>query len=158
MRPRSASRSLRLGWRGGRLTAATGEQVTIEVSDSYSPEAVSPQRWADFFAALVHGDELGRVTVRIGTPAEVAQLCGPDALGCYSRGLLVMPGETWEGVSPEEIARHEYGHHVAANRSNAPWRAVEWGTKRWASLVGVCARTAAGQLSPGGVPLLARSR
>ena len=64
--------------------------------------------------------------------------------------MIVVPGESSEGVTPEEIARHEYGHHVAANRSNAPWRALEWGTKRWASLVGVCARAAAGQLFPGG--------
>ena len=73
----SASDATRLRWRGGPVTAATGERVTIEISDAYAPEAVSPQRWADFFAALVHGDELGRVTVRIGTPAEVGRVCGP---------------------------------------------------------------------------------
>ncbi len=146
----SASDATRPRWRGGPVTAATGERVTIEISDAYAPEAVSAQRWADFFAALVHGDELGSVTVRIGTPAEVGHVCGSGALGCYHAGVIVLPGEPSEGVPPEEIARHEYGHHIAANRSNAPWRALEWGTKRWASLVGVCARTAAGQLFPGG--------
>jgi hypothetical protein len=44
---------------------------------------------------------------------------------------------------------HEYGHHVARNRSNAPWPAVDWGTKRWATAERVCARTRAGELEPG---------
>jgi hypothetical protein len=47
------------------------------------------------------------------------------------------------------VANHEYGHHVAANRSNAPWSGLHWGTKRWASGANVCARTAAGYLFPG---------
>lgn len=145
----SRQRASRLSWHGGRMTAATGEQVTIEVSDSYSPEAVSPQAWADFFAGLLHGDELARVTVRIATPAEVGELCGPYASGCYAGGLLVMPGETWAGVTPEEVARHEYGHHVALNRSNPPWQAVDWGPKRWSSRVNVCSLTAAAELFPG---------
>ena len=44
---------------------------------------------------------------------------------------------------------HEYGHHIAANRANPPWAAVDWGTKRWASYVNVCARARAGRLFPG---------
>jgi hypothetical protein len=44
---------------------------------------------------------------------------------------------------------HEYGHHVAFNRNNAPWSAIDWGTKRWASAVNVCARTKAGTAFPG---------
>ena len=62
--------------------------------------------------------------------------------------MLVLPGELWGGITPEELARHEYGHHVAANRLNAPWPAADWGPKRWASHVGVCARAAAGTASP----------
>lgn len=162
-RPAPAAVSLRSGaaaldggtarpvqWRGGRMTAATGEQLTVEISDSYAPEAVSAQAWADFFAGLLHGDELGRVTVRIATPAEVGALCGPNALGCYQAGLLVMPGETWAGITPQEIARHEYGHHLAFNRPNPPWQGVAWGPKRWSSALNVCARSTAGELHPGG--------
>ena len=78
---------------------------------------VSGQAWAEFFARLVHGSELATATVRIAPPNEVAAACGDDALGCYSGGLLVMPGEQFGGVMPEEIARHEYGHHVAASRA-----------------------------------------
>jgi hypothetical protein len=147
----SPRRALRAGgWHGGVTTASNGESVRIEISDSYPPEAVSAQLWADFFAGLVHGSELAGLNVRIAPPDEVSLLCASAlALGCYSGGLLVVPGEQSGGVAPEEIARHEYGHHVAANRQNPPWRAVDWGTKRWASREDVCAGTASGALHPG---------
>ena len=54
-----------------------------------------------------------------------------------------------DGVDPKMIATHEYGHHVAFNRVNPPWQAVDWGTKRWASYANVCTRTAAGSAYPG---------
>ena len=44
---------------------------------------------------------------------------------------------------------HEYGHHVANTRRNDPWEGVDWGTKRWASYVNVCARSKSGELFPG---------
>jgi hypothetical protein len=47
------------------------------------------------------------------------------------------------------VLTHEYGHHIANNRSNAPWPAVAWGAKRWASYENVCARRAAGTAFPG---------
>lgn len=136
------------GWHGGVVTAANGEQVRIEISDGYPPEAVSAQAWADFFAGLVHGSELARVRVRIAPPAEVATECGEQALACYSGGLLVIPGEVFDGTSPEELARHEYGHHVAANRPNPPWRSIDHGPKRWASQARICPRAAAGTVFP----------
>src|SRR5262245_6662617 len=74
------ARAIRTSFSGGRLTASTGEQVTIEVSDSYAPEAVSPQAWADFFAGLLHGEELAQLTVRIVPPAELEASCAPGSL------------------------------------------------------------------------------
>ncbi|MGA8488197.1 MAG: hypothetical protein WB684_14095 [Gaiella sp.] len=135
-------------WRSGTYTTSTGDAVRVEVSDSYAPEAVSGQAWAEFFAGLVHGSELASVTARIGSPPEVAAVCGDDALGCYSGGLLVMAGEQFGGVEPQEIARHEYGHHVAASRANPPWTASAYGPKRWSSAMGICARTKAGTAFP----------
>lgn len=135
-------------WRTGSYTTSTGETVRVDVSDTYAPEAVSGQAWAEFFAGLVHGSELSAVTVRIGTPAEVAAACGSDAVGCYSGGLLVMPGEQFGGVEPQEIARHEYGHHIAASRINPPWSASAYGPKRWSSAMGICARAKAGTAFP----------
>ena len=58
-------------------------------------------------------------------------------------------GETTDGIAPNSVATHEYGHHVAANSNNAPWRAIDWGTKRWASMVGVCSRVQSGMAFPG---------
>lgn len=128
--------------------AASGEPVTVYVSDAYSPEQVSPQAWAEFFAGLMHADELRLATVRIAPLAEVAELCGPDALGCYGGDQLVVSGDVFAGVTPEEVARHEYGHHLAVHRANPPWRALDWGPKRWASVEDVCRRTQAGTAFP----------
>ena len=143
-------RAAAIDWRGGRLATATGEQVTVFVSASYPPEQVSEQAWAEFFAALPHGAELALATIRIAPPAEVQQLCGADVQGCYAGDELVVPGEPADGVTAEEVARHEYGHHVAAHRSNPPWRAADWGPKRWATAEDVCRRVAARTAFPAG--------
>jgi hypothetical protein len=137
-------------WTGGRYATATGEHVTVEVSTAYASDVGAGQRWADFFASLVHGSELGLLTAYIAPIAEVAEICDEDdVLGCYRNDRLVVVGDVTDGMQPTTVARHEYGHHVAFNRSNAPWSAVDWGTKRWASTVNVCARAAAGTAFPG---------
>ena len=135
-------------WRSASYTTATGESVRVEISDTYAPDVVSGQAWAEFFARLVHGSELATATVRIAPPNEVAAACGDDALGCYSGGLLVLPGEQFGGVMPEEIARHEYGHHVAASRLNPPWSASAYGPKRWSTAMRICARATEGTAFP----------
>lgn len=129
------------------MTSSSGEQLTVYVSEAYGADQV--QRWADFFFALPHGSELGRLTAYIAPLEEVALMCGPDALGCYSSDRLVAMGDALPSVSSEDVAAHEYGHHVAANRDNAPWLAVDWGTKRWASFANICARQKAGSVYPG---------
>ena len=132
------------------MTAATGEQLTVYVSDSYTPDQNPPQQWADFFAGLIHGSELTSLTAYVATPAEVQELCrSGEALGCYGSNRLRVSGETFDGVSPEEVARHEYGHHVAANRNYAPWPAIDWGTKRWATDENVCSRAGRSEVFPG---------
>ena len=67
----------------------------------------------------------------------------------YGDNRIVMIGDSSAGVSAQAVASHEYGHHVALNRVNAPWPAEDWGTKRWASAVNVCSRVAAGTAFPG---------
>ena len=47
------------GWVGGAFRTVTGESVTVFVSTTYAPEQVTPQRWAEFFAGMPHGNELG---------------------------------------------------------------------------------------------------
>src|SRR5918911_3588761 len=137
---------------GGRYTTPSGEAVTVYVSDSYAQDPAIPQRWANFLSSLVHGSELGLVTAYLAPLDEVQTVCGADALACYSPrdSLLVAPGDApTSDISAEAVVTHEYGHHVAAHRSDAPWAAVDYGTKRWASYWQVCRRTRAGELHPG---------
>jgi hypothetical protein len=151
--PRQARRVLALGnyW-GGRYSTATGEQVTVYVSDGYPQDQTIPQRWADFLDSLVHGPELGQVTAYLAPLDEVQTICGIEALACYSpdQSLLVAPGDApTADISAEAVVAHEYGHHVADHRLNPPWPAVDYGTKRWASYNQVCSKSRAGALHPG---------
>lgn len=137
---------------GGTFTASTGEQVHIQVSDSYPQDPAVAQRWANFLASLVHGSELSTVQVYLAPLQEVQRFCGRDALACYnpaSRQLVAPGDDLGVDLSAEAVVTHEYGHHVAASRSDAPWPAVAYGTKRWATYEQICARTRAGQLFPG---------
>jgi hypothetical protein len=144
------SRLRAASWWGRSYTTSTGEAVTVSVSDSYPADDAVGQAWADWFAGLVHGSELQLLHVYVATPQEVQSECGnPDALGCYGSNTMIVPGEAVEGVDPKMIATHEYGHHIAFNRLNPPWSAVDWGAKRWASYANVCARSVAGTAYPG---------
>jgi hypothetical protein len=126
--------------------------VTIYASNAYPVDPALGQRWADFLASLVHGSELSSIHVFLAPESQVARVCGSDAVACYSRAesALLAPGEDpLNGLSAEAVITHEYGHHVAANRSNAPWAAIAYGPKRWASAIQVCARARRGELAPG---------
>ncbi|MEX0849965.1 MAG: hypothetical protein WD015_00540 [Gaiellaceae bacterium] len=134
--------------RGGAIIATTGDVVNVFVSDALPAE--TPEKWAEFIANLTHGPELSRLTSHIATLDEVRDLCGERALGCYGRNEMVALGETTiDGTTPEEVVRHEYGHHVAYHRLNAPWRAIDWGPKNWASAATVCPRVGRGEAFPG---------
>jgi hypothetical protein len=142
----------RAAYWGGPTTATDGEAVTIFVSDSYPQDPALALRWADFFTKLVHGPELAKLTAYLAPLDEVQTFCGADALACYDPRTesLVAPGDApASDISAEAVVTHEYGHHVAENRSNAPWVAEDYGPKRWASAMQVCARTQTGQLFPG---------
>ena len=53
------------------------------------------------------------------------------------------------GATTSYVVAHEYGHHIAANCSDAPFPAIAYGPKYRASEELVCARTLAGRLAPG---------
>jgi hypothetical protein len=135
---------------GGAVTASNGEQVTVRLSDTYPQDPAVQQRWADFMTSLLHGPELQRVALYLAPLREVQQVCGRGALACYGQDRIFAPGEsTSPDISAESVLMHEYGHHVAASRSDAPWAAIDYGTKRWSSYEQVCAKSRAGQLFPG---------
>jgi hypothetical protein len=127
--------------------------TSVAVSTSYAQPEVTAVHWAEFLGGLVHGDELQGLTLYLGTADDVANACGSyDALGCYAEGWtrIVAIGEaSSEGVRPEAVVAHEYGHFVAAHRQNPPWKALDWGPKRWASALDVCFRVRARKLFPG---------
>jgi hypothetical protein len=128
--------------------------IDVDLSPSYGPlTQARVQPYVDFLASRQHGAELKRLTLFVVTPAEVQQICSPNALACYvpSRETMVVPGEqTPQGeVSVEYVITHEYGHHVATNRANTPWTAVAWGPKYWATQRSVCAGVAEWRYFPG---------
>ncbi len=140
------------GFTGGPVTAADGETVTVYVQDELlAADPAIPQRFADLLTGLLHGPELSRLTLDLGTLDRVRQICGTSALGCYSPRAMTMvaPAQDLLEISARAIVTHEYGHHIASNRSNDPWPAIDWGTKRWASYENVCKRSRAGELFPG---------
>jgi hypothetical protein len=139
-----------LSWWGGTYTVASGETVTVYVSRSYPEVDAVGRQWAEFFAALPHGPELGLLKAYVAPLEEVWDMCGSwFVIGCYGGSTLVTVGDSSAGEPPAGVAAHEYGHHIAANRRNDPWPAIDWGTKRWATAMHVCERVANGTAFPG---------
>jgi hypothetical protein len=137
---------------GGQYFTPTGEPVTIQVSDSYAQDPARPQQWASFLGSLVHGPELTRLTLILAPLSEIQRYCSASALACYSPQTqrIAAPGDAPDpATSAEGIIAHEYGHHIANNRENPPWTAIDTGTKRWASYQQVCRQTREGYYYPG---------
>ncbi len=134
-------------------TTVDGYSVEIETSPAYRLDPVADQGIVDFLGSRLHGPELDRLSVYVGSPAEIRSLCGgaPGVVACYAIGesRMYVPGESVQGVPVEYPLTHEYGHHVARWRSNNPWNALDWGAKHWASAVRVCTHVDRGLLFPG---------
>src|SRR5512145_1751775 len=47
-----------ISWRGGPITASTGETVNVFVSDALPLETSTPEGWAEFLVGLTHGPEI----------------------------------------------------------------------------------------------------
>lgn len=149
--PLSANRyeQMAITYRGGPITTSTGEIVDVRVSDALPLETSTPEGWAEFLTKLTHGPEITQLTTYIVTFDEVQAICGSRALGCYGDDRMIAPGELAADIAPEEVVRHEYGHHIANHRSSRPWTAIDWGPKRWSSAANVCARVGRREAYPG---------
>jgi hypothetical protein len=137
---------------GGVYTAGSGARVTVFTSSAYPVDQAVNQATAEFVDHLVHGKEISTVKIYFAPPAEVGTLCQThEADGCYfpARSEIVTIGEDTPWSTVEEVLTHEYGHHIAAKRNNYPWPAFAYGTKRWATYMGVCQKEAAGTAFPG---------
>jgi hypothetical protein len=137
--------------------AGDGTMIPITVSSELGGDASPAQSYATFLGTLPHGAELAKLRVRIVPAKEVPSDCGApgqDVLACYIAGArrMIVPGDqhsSSDGVTTSFVIAHEYGHHVAAYRSNAPFSALDFGPKRWSSYERVCSRTLRGKLYPG---------
>jgi hypothetical protein len=141
------------GWGGTYPTGDTlGTSIKIDVSDAIPVDDTLPQSWATFFGTLVHGPELASLQLVLAPIEEVERMCGYGSLACYdpaSSTIEASPDDQPDSLPARQIITHEYGHHIAHNRTDAPWSADDWGTKRWASYMGICSDVAAGWAVPG---------
>ncbi len=133
---------------------AAGTSVHIVVSDSYPVDPTLPQSWATYLGSLPHGPELSLLTLSL-MPLSVVEsnrYCGDGSLACYdpsTETIYAAPEDQLDEPPAKEIVTHEYGHHIANNRTDAPWSAEDYGTKRWSSYENICTKTVAGTASPG---------
>ncbi len=122
---------------------ADGVSIPVAVSSAYTPDPGVEQGYVNFLGGLVHGSELGKISVYIATPSQIENsFCGAGALACYvgDEERMYVPGVGEHSDPPVQfLIAHEYGHHIELNRSDAPWSAYDKGVKRWASYENVCA-------------------
>jgi hypothetical protein len=142
-----------LAW-GGTYPAGDsyGSFVQIQVSTSYPVDETMPQAWATYLGTLVHGPEISHLLLDLIPLSAVQSLCGGQALACYDpqrQEIFASPEDQLDAPPAKEIITHEYGHHIANNRNDAPWEALDYGTKRWSSYENICAKAFAGTASPG---------
>jgi hypothetical protein len=132
-----------------------GLPIQVTISSSYRDDATAragAQSYVDFLASRVHGSELGRLRMFIGTQREIADACGgSDVLACYadSETRMYVPGDRPSSKGPftrEYVLTHELGHHIAHFRRNDPFDAPAYGAKYWASYKHVCIRVDRRQL------------
>jgi hypothetical protein len=155
--PRTAHAAISGNWYS--YPTKDGKTVVAAISDNYGNQLNTRivQSYVDFLDGLQHGTELAQLKIYIAPPDEVLAECGGAAgtLACYDSRVQIMfvPGEEPDtgasGVTLSYVVAHEYGHHIAAHRSNDPFRAFAFGPKYWASYEMVCDRAIKGQLAPG---------
>lgn len=137
----------------GGVYQAGGMAIRIFASPKFEPNPVLDQAWAAFFAGLPQAGDAASMVVYFVTPPEMTAICSSRAAACYSPSdnLMILTGDSTavDNTPIEEVAAHEFAHHIANRRSNDPWRAVDWGPKRWATEAGICPGVLAKRFFPG---------
>ena len=136
---------------------ADGTSIPITLASSFTGDPAVAQSYATFLGTLPHGSELASLRVTVVPSAEIAAACGGDdgdgILACYGADdqTMIVPGDppADTSFSVNYVIAHEYGHHIAAHRSNAPLAALDFGPKRWSSYELVCSNAIDGKLAPG---------
>jgi hypothetical protein len=140
-----------------RYPTADGTLIPVKLASSFKGDPAVAQTYATFLGTLPHGSELASLKVTVVPSSEIADACGgkpsDGILACYGADdqTMIVPGDQPAGssVSVNYVITHEYGHHIAAHRSNAPLEALDFGPKRWSSYELVCSNTIDGKLAPG---------
>src|SRR3954453_5688133 len=130
--------------------------IPVTLASSYTGDPAVAQTYATFLGTLPHGPELASLKVTVVPSSEVAADCGGQPsdgiLACYGSDdqTMIVPGDQAAGsdISVDYVITHEYGHHIADHRSNAPLAAIDFGPKRWSSYELVCSNTLDGKLAP----------
>ena len=106
-----------------RYATPDGYQVAVEASPSYAPDPAADQKLVDFLDSRVHGPELGDLSVYVGTPAEIVDLCGgdPSVVACYAidEQRMYVPGESVTASRSSTRSRTSTAI-IASWRSNSP--------------------------------------
>jgi hypothetical protein len=138
-------------WPAGETT------IPVTVAGSFTGGEQVAGTVAAFIGTLPHGAELAGLKVVVVPATEINTDCGGTGgdgiLGCYSSDsqTMIVPGDAPadSSVSVDYVIAHEYGHHIARHRSNAPLPALDYGPKRWSSYELVCRKASDGRLAPG---------
>jgi hypothetical protein len=147
-----------------RIPLAEGGSVKVSFTPSVGLQQELAEQYVGFLETLPHGRELAKLSLVVTTPGEVNEKCGGtgdhtgQVLGCYGSDEMVVPSTGLDtptavgNYTVRYVLTHEYGHHIAAHRSNnlgGGYRAIDWGPKYWASYELVCDQAGERKLFPG---------
>jgi hypothetical protein len=117
---------------------AQGRTMTFDVRAA----TVDTEWYAGVLRASAHGDEISDVTIRIVPEASIGDLCGVEAVACYTgrtrNPTIILPAG--QSTSLQATVLHEYGHHLdtAWDVPGVPelnGTPVWWATRGMASLL-----------------------
>ena len=136
---------------------AADTTIPVTVARSFKGDPNVAGTYAAFIGTLPHGSEIDSLKVVVVPAAEIDGDCGgrdgDGILACYAGDdqTMIVPGDPPQDttVSVDYVIAHEYGHHLARHRSNAPLSALDFGPKRWSSYELVCDKANDHKVAPG---------